>query len=151
MCTFTFREKLFAQLTYNAGVIVAAYGLFLNSPSLAVAYLLYSYIGILLLIRYTICPRCPHLHVANDCVQLPSSIMKMIISSNRKGPLSLPEKILFLLVLYGTFMIPIYWIASNKVILATFLLLFGGHLLGLHIHFCQKCENTSCIQNRQRI
>lgn len=147
--TFTFKEKLFAQFTYNAGVIVATYGLFLNNPSLAVAYLLFAYIGILLVVRYTICPRCPHLHEADDCVQLPAPIMKLIISSDRKGPLSITEKLLLPVVLYGTFMLPIYWIASNKLVLLLFLMLFGGHLLGLHIHFCQKCENTSCIQNKR--
>jgi hypothetical protein len=148
MCRFSFQEKFFAQFTYNAGVIVAAYGLFLNHPSLGIAYLLYSYIGILLVIRYTVCARCPHLNIASDCLQLPAPIMKMIISPNRTGPLNLSEKILFLLVLYGTFVLPIYWIASNIFILVAFLILFGGHLMGLHIHFCRKCQNKSCIQSR---
>lgn len=147
---FTIKEKLFAQLTYNAGVIVAAYGLFLNHPSWAVAYLLYAYIGILLVVRYTICPRCPHLNIANDCLQLPASIMKRIISSKRKGPLSYPEKILLPIVLYGTFILPLYWISSNRYILVMFILLFGGHLLGLHLHFCRNCENVNCIQNQKR-
>lgn len=148
--TFTFQEKLFAQFTYNAGVLVAAYGLLINSTGLAVAYLLFSYIGILVVIRYTVCPRCPHLHIANDCVQLPAAIMKRIVSPNHRGPISIPEKLLLALVLYGTLLLPIYWLVANKLILVIFLMIFGGHLLGLHVHFCQKCENRSCIHYRQQ-
>ena len=147
--TFSIKEKLFAQLTYNAGVIVAAYSLFLNHPSLA-SYLLYAYLGILLVVRYTICPRCPHLNLAVDCLQLPACIMKRIISPKRKGPLNLPEKILLPIVLYGTFILPLYWISSNRYVLVLFVLLFGGHLLGLQLHFCRNCENVNCIQNQNR-
>ena len=150
ICTFTFKEKLYAQFTFNAGVLVAAYGLFMNNTILGISYLLYSYIGIILLMRYTVCPRCPHLHAANDCVQLHPSIVKIIVSSTRKGPLNIFEKILFVMVLYGILILPIYWIASNTVILFLFLLFYGGVLLGLHFHFCRDCQNRSCIQNRNR-
>jgi hypothetical protein len=148
--SFSLGEKLYAQFTFNAGVITAAYGLFLNSTIIGVAYLLYAYIGILLLMRYTVCPRCPHLHIANDCVQMHPSIVKIIISPKRKGPLNIYEKILFVMIMYGILILPIYWIASNAIILVLFLLFFGGHLLGLHLHFCPNCQNKSCIQNRNR-
>jgi hypothetical protein len=143
---FTFREKFFAQFTYNAGVMIAAYGLYLKNASFGIGYLIGSYVGILLLIRYTICPRCPHLHVVNDCVNLPAPIMKKIISPKRNGSLSIYEKSLFIIVLYGTFIVPIYWLSSNFVVLAAFLILYGGHLLSLRLHFCKNCENKDCIQ-----
>ena len=146
---FSLKEKLYAQFTFNAGVLTGAYGLFLNSTALGIAYLLYSYIGIVLLMRYTVCPRCPHLHVANDCLQLHPSITKIIISPNRKEELNIIEKILFFLVLYGILLLPIYWIASNTIILVLFLLFYGGLLLTMHLHFCPNCENRSCIQNRK--
>jgi len=150
ICTFTLKEKIYAQFTFNAGVLVGAYGLFLNSTILGTAYLLYAYIGILLLMRYTVCPRCPHLHVANDCVQLHPSIAKIIVSPARKGPLNTFEKFLFVMVLYGILILPIYWIASDTVVLILFLLFYGGQLLGLHLHFCRDCQNQSCIQNRNK-
>lgn len=149
--SFSLKEKIFAQVTFNAGIITAAYGLFLNNTILGMAYLVYAYIGIVLLMRYTVCPRCPHLHIANDCVQLHPSIVKIIISPKRKGPLNIYEKILFIMVLYGILIFPIYWIASNVIILVLFLLLYGGGtLLGLHLHFCPNCKNKVCIQNRNR-
>lgn len=148
--TFTFKEKLFAQFTYNIAVMIAVYGLYLNNKSLGIGYLIGAYIGIVLLIRYTICPRCPHLHVANDCVNLPAPIMKKIVSPNRKGTLNIFEKSLFIIVLYGTFILPIYWLSSNIIILIAFIILYGGHLLSLRVHFCKNCANKSCIQNRGR-
>jgi len=146
---FTLVEKLSAQLTFNGGILIGAYGLFLNSRILGIAYLLYSYVGILALMRYTVCPRCPHIHVANDCVQLPPLLTKKIISAKRSGPLNVFEKIMFVMVLYGILVIPLYWIASNTIILILFLLVYGGFLLGLYFHLCVRCRNKVCIQNRK--
>lgn len=147
---FTLKEKLFAQFTYNLGVMVAAYGLYLNHTSLGIGYLVGAYIGIFLLVRYTICPRCPHLLAANDCVNLSAPIMKMIVSTKRKGPLNTFEKSLFIFVLYGAFIFPIYWLSSNSVILMAFVLLYGAHLFSLKMHFCRNCLNKSCIQYNKR-
>jgi hypothetical protein len=149
--SFSLAEKFYAQITFHGGILVGAYGLFLNSTALGIAYLLYAYIGIILLMRYTVCPRCPHLLVADDCVQLHPKLTKKIISPNHTGSLSLTEKIIFVSVLYGILILPIYWIASNTIILILFLLLYGGQLLGLHLHFCPKCENKICIQYRKPI
>ncbi len=147
---FTFGEKLYAQITFNAGVAVAAYGLYQTHPGLGIAYLAFAFTGILLLVRYTVCPRCPHLHMANDCVQVPAPFMKKIISSKRSGPLNRYEKILFVGVLYGIFFLPLYWLSFQPMILALFTALYGGHLLGLRLHFCRHCQNTACIQNRNK-
>ena len=145
---FTFKEKAYAQCTYNSGVLVAAYGLYLNQPSLGFGYLFGAYSGILLLVRYTICPRCPHLHAANDCVNLSAFLMKKIVSMKRIGPLNVFEKSLFVVVLYGTFIFPIYWLSSHPVILIAFVILYGGHLLSLKMHYCKNCANISCMQNK---
>lgn len=145
---FTYKEKLFAQFTYNTGVMVAAYGLYLKNAGLGMGYLISAYFGIFLLVRYTICPRCPHLLAVNDCVNLSAAIMKKIISTQRKGPLNLSEKILFIVVLYGTFVFPIYWLSSNIFLLIVFVVLYGGHLASLKLHFCRHCVNEYCIQNK---
>jgi hypothetical protein len=145
---FSLKEKMFAQLTFHGGVLTGVFGLYLESPPLGVAYFLYAYIGILSLMRYTVCPRCPHLHVVNDCVQLPAPLVKIIISSKREGPLSLFENVHFVAVLYGILVLPIYWLASNVMILTLFLLLYGGTILGLRLHFCPKCQNRVCIHSR---
>ena len=148
VCGFSKKEKLYAQLSFHGGIIIGTYGLLQHNTVLALAYFLYSYIGILMLMRYTVCPRCPHLHVAGDCLQLSPVLTKRIISSSRKGPLNIYEKILFVSVLYGILIIPIYWVASDLRILIPFLILYGGLLLSLYFYFCKNCRNTVCIQNR---
>ncbi|NNG02049.1 MAG: hypothetical protein HKM93_21875 [Desulfobacteraceae bacterium] len=148
ICKFTFVEKFSSQFAYNAGVIVAAYGLYLHHVTLALAYLLYAYVSIFLLVRYTICPRCLHLLVAGDCLNLPPSIMKRIISKNRRGPLDLTEKVIFVSALYGTLIIPLYWLSSHFFLLCLFIVLFGGNLVYLNTYFCRNCANQECIQNR---
>lgn len=148
---FTLKEKIFAQFAYNGGVIVGAIGLYTVNPIIAVGFLLYAYVGITLLMRYTVCPRCPHLLVAGDCVQLPAAAVKVIISSSRKGQLNLMEKTLFFAVLYGNLVLPIYWLLSEPIYLAAFLIIYGGgSLLGLHLHFCRRCENIVCVQCRNK-
>ena len=150
ICKFSLKEKLYAQFSFNGGIIIGAYGLLQHSRTLAVLYLLYSYVGIILLMRYTVCPRCPHLKVAGDCLQLHPSLTKKIISPNRKGPLNRHEKFLFVTVLYGILIIPLYWIASNLFVLIPFLILYGGLLLSLLLYFCRYCRNTVCIQNQYK-
>lgn len=149
ICSFSLKEKIYAQISFHGGVLTGTYGLSLVSTGLGIAYFLYAYIGILSLMRFTVCPRCPHLHVANDCLQLHPSITKIIISPNRKGALNIFEKILFIMVYYGILILPIYWLASNTIILVLFLLFYGGLLLTMHLHFCKNCENEVCIQCRK--
>jgi hypothetical protein len=55
ICPFSLKEKLYAQIAFNSGIITGAYGLFMNSTALGITYLLYVYIGIILLMRYTVC------------------------------------------------------------------------------------------------
>jgi hypothetical protein len=147
---FTFQEKLFAQLTYNTGVMVGAYGLYLSNTSLGIGYFIGAYFGIFLLVRYTICPRCPHLHGADDCANLSASIMRKIVSTKRKGPLNIFEKSLFFAVLYGTFIFPILWLSFDNILLTVFVILYGSHLLSLKLHFCRNCQNRSCVQCKTR-
>lgn len=68
---FTLREKVLTRTTFNLGILIGAYGLYLESGWLAAGYIFFAFIGTLLLMRYTVCPRCPHLYVADDCLVLP--------------------------------------------------------------------------------
>jgi len=69
---FSLKEKIITQCGFHGGILIGAYGLYL-SHSYAIAYLLFSYIGISLLMRFTVCPRCPHLFDGNDRVAQTSS------------------------------------------------------------------------------
>ena len=146
---FTFIEKLVSQITFHGGIIIGTYGLYNFNKVYSLAYLLFSYIGIILFMRYTVCPRCPHILYGNDCVQLNPKFTRLIIS-NRKGPLNVFEKVLFFTVLYGILVIPIYGLLANKVILISFIITYGSCLLYLNFHLCKNCQNSVCKQNRNQ-
>ena len=149
--TFTLWEIFSVQFSFIAGITAATYGLSLSNINLGIAYLLYVLITYLLLVRYTVCPRCPHLLVADDCLQLPTRLTKIIISTKRNGPLNRYEIIIFNLAWYGSLLIPIYWLLSKPIILVAFIVLYGGGvLLRTKLHFCSKCENKVCTKNRNK-
>ncbi len=149
--TFTLWEKFSVQFSAFAGIAAGTYGLYLSNIYLGIAYLLYVLFSYFLLMRYTVCPRCPYLLVADDCVQLPTKLTKIIISAERSGPLNRFEKFLFNNAWYGSLIIPIYWLLSEPIILLIFLIFYGGGLLLLtKLYFCPKCENKVCMKNKNQ-
>ena len=148
---FTSLEKFSVQFSAFAGITAATYGLCLTNIYIGIAYPLYVLISYFLLMRYTVCPRCPHLLVADDCLQVPTRLTKIIISNKRNGPLNQYEKIIFNLAWYGSLLIPIYWLFSKPIILVAFLILYGGGVLLLtKLHFCSRCEIKICMKNRNK-
>ena len=147
--TFTFWEKFSVQFSFWVGITTATYGLYLSNAYIAIVYPLYVAVSYFLLMRYTICPRCSYLSVADDCLQLPTRLTKIIISTDRSGPLSRYEKFLFNNAWYGSLLIPIYWLLSEPLILVAFLFFYGGGLLLLtKLYFCPKCANEVCQKHK---
>ena len=151
MKRFTSREKVIAAVPFNLSILVGAYGLYLVNWKLTVFYLLYSYVGVLMMMRYTICPRCPHLLKNNDCLNMPPALAKKLISSKRQGPLNFYEKLLHRSVAYGMLLIPLYWLVSSVYLLIPFVVLYLIGQCTFRYHFCKNCQNEVCIQNRNPI
>ena len=148
---FTFWEKFSVQFSAFAGISAATYGLCLSNINIGIAYLLYVLISYFLLMRYTVCPRCPYLLVADDCLQLPTRLTKIIISTKRNGSLNRYEKIIFNNAWYGSLLIPIYGLLSKPIILIAFLIFYGGGVIIItKLHFCPKCEHKFCMKNRNK-
>ena len=146
--TFSAIEKIIAAIPFNASILIGAYGLFLTSWALTVLYLVFSYVGILVMMRYTICPRCPHLLKGNDCLNLPAPFVKKLIAKNRKGPLNNFEKMLHRTVKYGILIIPIYWLLPYLYLLIPFAVFYFIGQVTFIFYFCRQCKNEVCIQNR---
>ena len=147
--TFTLWEKFSVQFSFWAGITAATYGLYLSNIYLSIAYPLIVVVAYFLLMRYTVCPRCPHLLIAGDCLQVPSRLTKIIVSPKRNGPLNRQEKIIFNFAWYGSLLIPIYWLLSKPIFLVVFIIFYGGGvLLRTKLQFCSKCENKICMKNR---
>jgi len=147
---FSAGEKIFAQGTFNGAVIIGAYGMALQSPLLALAYVVFAIGSFTLLMRYTFCARCPHLLVAGDCLFLPASLAKKVISKQHSGPLSGREKIIMYSAPLGTICIPVYWLLPSPVLLACFFIFAGACVLGLRMHFCKECQTIVCPMNARR-
>ncbi|BBD09281.1 hypothetical protein [Desulfovibrio ferrophilus] len=145
---FSLKEKLFAQGTFNLAVIIGAYGMWVLSPILALGYLVYALGSFTLLMRYTICARCPHLLQAGDCLFLPASLARKIIATDRSGPLGLGEKIILYAAFVGTFLTPVI-LLSSPLLFWGYILFAGGCLVGLVLHFCKHCHNAVCPLNRR--
>ena len=146
--TFSTAEKIVAAIPFNSTILIGAYGLYLVSWVLTAINLAFCYIGILAMMRYTICPRCPHLLQDNDCLNMPAPLVKKLIAKNRKGPLNNCEKMLHRTVNYGILIIPVYWLIPNISLLIPFIALYFIGQATFVFHFCRHCKNEVCIQNR---
>ena len=146
--TFSATEKIIAAIPFNASILIGAYGLSLTNWVLTAFYLAFSYIGVLAMMRYTICPRCPHLLEGNDCLNMPVPVVKKLIAKNRTGPLNTYEKMLHRTVKYGILLIPVYWLLPHLHLFIPFAAFYFIGQATFTFHFCRHCENEVCIQNR---
>jgi hypothetical protein len=143
-------EKIITRATFNAGILIGAYGIWLSSPYFASAYLAYTLGSFTLLMRYTVCARCPHLLTAGDCLFLPPSLAKKLVSTKHAGPLLPWERAIFFGAFLGAALFPVWFLLQEPALLGAFIVLMGGSFLGLLLHFCKECHTTVCPLNKRR-
>ncbi len=83
---FTLWEKIWAQFSFIAMGIIGAVGIALVDWRWALIYFfIYGY-GIMgVVMRHLVCPRCPHLHVYNDCLQAPPKLTLLLVKKSMKN------------------------------------------------------------------
>lgn len=146
---FSIMEKCIAGVLFNGGVLVGTWGIWLESPGLALAYLAYALGSFTLLMRYTICPRCPHQLEADDCLFVPPKLARRIIDRQRKGPLPLWQIGIFYAAFVGTFLIPVPFLLDHGMLLLVYAALIGGLLAAFRFHFCsRRCRVAICPLNK---
>lgn len=150
VCTFSLGEKLIVRSSFFVGVAIGAYGMWLANAWLAVGYLLYAAVGYSLLMRYTVCSRCPHVLVANDCLFIPASLVRAFVAK-RTGELLGWEKGILLCAVIGTAGLPLYWLLSDITLLSVYLLSTIGCFVVLYLRMCKrKCQVVVCPLNGRR-
>lgn len=146
---FKLWEKIYAQFSFVALGIIGTVGILLVDWRWVLPYLLIYVYGILgIVMRHLTCPRCPHLHVYNDCLQFPAKISRWLVKEKKTSPFSTLEKLLFYTILFLIPTYPIYWLISNKKLLILFLLLVVMWYSGQFLYFCKRCRVYDCPFNR---
>jgi len=144
---FGFGDKLFIRLTFYLSVAVGVYGMWPAGAMSALGYAAYVAVSYSLLMRYSVCARCPHVFVAGDCLFVPAPLVKLVVAP-REGRLKVWEAAIAAAAALGTIAIPVYWLAGDPVLLIAFLALTLGYLVGLAGHVCKKCQVEVCPLNR---
>lgn len=147
--TFSRGDKLLVSGTFYGSIAVGAWGIWPTSPGAALGYLAYALIGYVLLMRYTVCARCPHLFEENDCLFVPVPLAKTFVKP-RQGPLQRWEYLLALCVAGGTIIIPLYWLIHTPLTLIAYLILTATCIASLKRRICTKCRVEVCPMNRNR-
>jgi hypothetical protein len=146
--TFSFRDKFLFQTGFYGFILVGTIGIaYLESLSIAMAYLAYTVIGLFAGVLYFLCAHCPHVYVHNDCLFYPPIILKKLYSY-RKNPMTLTDKIGFIGLMGSFVVIPHLWIWKNVIILILFWAFALPTLLGLLFYVCRHCQNVSCPFNQ---
>lgn len=151
ICTFGFGEKLFTRITFFLSIAIGFYSIWLSSPIFAAGYLGYACVGYFLLMRFTVCARCPHVFVANDCLFIPAWLVKIYVAK-RTGELQIWEKAILFGAVCGTVVIPLYWLKADLLLLAFYLAVTVGCFGFLYTRICkEKCQVEVCPLNRRRV
>ena len=148
---FTLLEQIWMQVSINGIWILGTIAMWQESPLEAIAYILFVWIGIFFFIMHLwICPNCPHIKEYHACVQLPPVLTKWLIKKESSGILMIYEKIGFYIILYGVFLIPLYWVVKQPLFFVPYFIFGLMHYPAYFLRFCKRCYNISCPQNMNK-
>ena len=146
---FTIWEKLYAQITFNVFCLTGLAAIALQDWRWALPYAVLYFGGVpFVIMRYLACPRCPHLWVYGDCVQLPSFLTKRLVKKRKTAPFNWFERTAFYAILGLLPLFPLPWLIGKPVMLTVFLVAAAGWYLGQWFHFCRHCRVQQCPWNR---
>lgn len=146
---FKFWEKIYAQFSFIATGVIGITGILVVDWRWVLPYLLIYVYGILgIVMRHLTCPRCPHLHEYNNCLQFPPKISRWFVKEKKTSPFSTLEKLLFYMIFILIPTYPIYWLISNRILLIAFLLMVVMWYSGQFLYFCKRCRVYACPFNR---
>lgn len=149
---FSLWEKVYAQTSFFTMGIVGTVGIVRVDWPWILPYLLVYWYGIPgIIMRHLNCPRCPHLHEFDDCLQAPPRLTKRLVKRRKTTPFSRWESMLFwpIALLIPTY--PIYWLRLQPLLLGIFLLAAGFWFGGQLLYFCKRCRVEACPFNRARV
>lgn len=145
-------EKIYAQVSFTAIGTIGTAGVALVDWRWALAYVVVFLYGIMgVVMRYLVCPRCPHLYVYHDCLQAPTGLTQWLVRERKTTPMSTFEKLLFYTYFLFVPVFPVYWLLASPFLLVVFLAAVGAWYGGQFFRFCRRCRVNDCPFNRVKV
>lgn len=149
---FTLREKILVRISFAGLWLTGFIAIWPESIYWALGFMILVLYGVLgLMARYWVCPRCPHLHKYNDCLQMPPALMKRFVKKPTSTPMNKREKFLTVALFVLIPLFPQYWLIQKPLHFAVFWVFCGAWYLVLLMYFCKHCRVSSCPFNRTGI
>ena len=149
---FSIKEKVWAQTSFFAMGIAGTLGIGLADWPWLLPYVVFYWYAVPgVIMRHLVCPRCPHLHVFNDCLQLPALITKRLVKHAKTPPFSRMEKLAFCFIFMVIPLYPLYWLYNFPTLLIIFIASASAWYGGQFLLFCKYCRVKSCPFNRTQL
>ncbi|KPJ56202.1 MAG: hypothetical protein AMJ42_05610 [Deltaproteobacteria bacterium DG_8] len=145
---FSLTEKVLMGIGYYGLVITGAYGIYLQSIIWGLFYTGFLIFGFFVFLGYCVCSYCPYIYPEySDCLFPPFGALIKKLYKFRSGPISIVDKIGFLIMMIGVVVIPQYWLLKNYTILAIFWIFCLPTYVGLIFYECRRCQHFDCLFN----
>jgi hypothetical protein len=146
---FSVWVKTFAQLSFWAMGIAGTVGIVLADWPWVLPYVAVYWYGVPgLVMRHLNCPRCPHLWEYGDCLQAPVALTRWLIKERKPPTYATSERFLFYTIFLLIPTYPIFWLASNTILLTIFAIGAVMWYSGQLFYFCKRCRVSECPFNR---
>lgn len=142
---FSLFEKISIRVAFYGVIIIGALGIYLESILWGLIYTAFIITGTIVLL-YCLCAHCPYPYKFSDCLILPYEVIKKIYRY-RSYPMSVLDKIVFILILGGLIIIPQYWLFKNQTLLIIFWIFCIPAFAIFPFYFCNRCQHSSCPFN----
>jgi len=148
---FSLKEKVLMGSAIYGSILVAAFGISLQSILWALAYLGFVLFSMAVLIGYANCTHCPYIwEEYTDCLFPPWGKLYRKMFKYRPGKFTPLDYVLFFTFFLGIPLFPQYWLFKNPYALIAFWLIYIPTALGFALHACRECQHTVCPFNRAK-
>ena len=146
---FSLVEKILMRIGFYGVLIIGAYGIYLESITVGLIYTAFVIFGLSVLLSYCLCSHCPYPYKYSDCLFVPARLVKKSYKF-RSGPMSILDKIGFIVMMVGVVVIPQYWLLENYAILIIFWVFCLPTFAGFVFYECRRCRHFGCPFNLVR-
>ncbi len=147
---FSFLEKMLMRAGWYGAMAVGFYGIYKQDPLWAVLYAAFGILGFALGVMPSLCAHCPYPAFHSTCLFMPPAVVRKFYPY-RGARMSRLEKVVTLVCLAGTMIIPLFWLARDRVLLVVFLLIGLPVLAVFPLHYCRRCRHVGCPLNRTSV